>query len=188
MSALETRRFEMTKIIILTTIVLTLALTNIQSAIAGCGACGGSEHKHEKKGSSYTQKGSGHASKGSKSCFGDVCSVAEKKGGVKEITYEQLQKIRESGESYVLVDALSPESYGKGHIPGAISFPYETIDIDSAPKLLEKADNIIVYCGGFKCAASTKAAHRLQALGYKNVVDYKGGLKDWQAQGNNLEK
>ncbi|NQT95588.1 MAG: rhodanese-like domain-containing protein [Candidatus Omnitrophica bacterium] len=126
--------------------------------------------------------------KDSKSCFGDVCSVAEEKGGVKEITYEQFQKIRKSGEGYILVDALSADSYKKGHIPGAISFPYNTIDIDSAPKLLKRTDNIIVYCGGFKCEASTKAAHRLQALGYKNVVDYKGGLEDWQAQGNSLEK
>ena len=88
----------------------------------------------------------------------------------------------------MLIDALSPESYAKGHIPGAISFPYKTIDIISAPKLLKTSDNIVVYCGGFKCSASTKAAHRLEALGYENVLDYKGGLEEWQAKGNDLVK
>lgn len=139
-------------------------------AFAGCGSCG-SERKHK------------HAS-----CYGDVCQKATEKGGVKEITYEQFQKIRDSGEKYVLVDALSWESYEKGHIEGAISFPYNTIDRKTARKHLRKKDNIIVYCGGFKCSASTKAAHRLQALGYKNVVDYKGGLEEWQAKGNKLAR
>ena len=77
-------------------------------------------------------------------------------------------------------------SYDKGHIAGALSFPYKTIDYKTAPKLLRKTDTIIVYCGGFTCAAGTKAAHRLQALGYEKVVDYKGGLEEWQAKGNKL--
>ncbi|MDP8219606.1 MAG: rhodanese-like domain-containing protein [Candidatus Theseobacter exili] len=119
-------------------------------------------------------------------CFAGVCSKTEEKDGVKEITYDQFQKIRNSGEPYVLIDSLGAESYATGHIEGAISFPYKTIDIDTAPKKLSKSDNIIVYCGSFKCGASTKAAHRLLALGYKNVIDYKGGLKEWQEKGNKL--
>jgi len=176
------------KKIIVVFLASTIGLAiNVPYAAAGCGACGGGEHAHEKKGSSYSQKGSGYDKKSKESCFGDVCSIAEEKGGVKEIAYEQFQKIRNSGEDYVLVDALSKESYAKGHIPGAISFPYKTINVESAAKLLEKSENIVVYCGSFKCSASTKAAHRLQALGYENVVDYKGGLEDWQANGNKLK-
>jgi rhodanese-related sulfurtransferase len=167
----------------LSVLVLVCGLIFIGPVYAGCGACGGGGgHVHKKADEGAWKRGAGT------SCFGDVCSLAEEKGGVKEITYEQFRKIRNSGEPYVLIDALSAESYANGHIPGAISFPYKTIDNKTAPKRLSRSDNIIVYCGGFKCAASTKAAHRLLALGYKNVVDYKGGLEDWTARGNDLAK
>lgn len=122
------------------------------------------------------------------SCFEEVCSLATNKNGVREITYEQFQKIRGSGEAYVLLDVLPSQSYEKGHIQGAESFPIDTIDLESAPKRLKPEDKIIVYCGSFQCTASTMAAQRLQALGYKNVLDYKGGLKEWQEKGNTLAK
>lgn len=172
----------MKKTLVLISILMFLATWCAPSSFAGCGSCG----EHKGKGSGYEKKGS---SRKGKSCFGDICAKAEVKGGVKEITYEQLQKIRASGEKYVLVDALSKESYDKGHIEGAISFPYNDINYKTAPKKIRsKKANIIVYCGSFKCTASTKAAHRLMALGYKNVVDYKGGLKEWKRKGNKLVK
>jgi len=109
------------------------------------------------------------------------------KDGVKEITYEQFQKIRNSGAEYLLVDVLSPESYAKGHIVGAISFPVKTIDDKSASAKLPKNLFVLVYCGGFQCHASTSAAKKLSEFGYK-VFDYKGGLGEWQARGNALVK
>jgi len=38
----------------------------------------------------------------------------------------------------------------------------------------------ITYCASFECQASTKAAEKLVSLGYSNVLDYKGGLKDYK--------
>jgi len=109
------------------------------------------------------------------------------KDGAKEITYEQLQKIRNSKEDYFLVDVLSPESYAKGHIEGAISFPLKTIDNQSASAKLPKNAFVVVYCASFQCHASTTAAKKLSGLGYK-VFDYKGGLGEWQERGNALVK
>ena len=109
------------------------------------------------------------------------------KDGVKEITYEQFKKISNSGEDYVLVDVLSPESYAKGHIGRAISFPNETINNKIASAKLSQYSFVVVYCGGFQCHASTFAAKKLSELGYK-VFDYKGGLKEWQERGNTLVK
>lgn len=93
--------------------------------------------------------------------------------------------IRNSGEKYKLLDVLSSESYDKGHIDGAVSFPLDTINKATAGKLLSKGDNIIVYCGSFQCTASTEGARRLSVLGY-NVLDYKGGIREWQERGNKL--
>lgn len=110
-----------------------------------------------------------------------------KQEDVMQITYDQLMQTKNSNEGFVLVDVLSPESYAQGHIEGAISFPLNTINKESAAKALPKDAKIIVYCASFQCSASTEAANKLSALGY-DVVDYKGGLKDWQENGNKLVK
>ena len=138
-------------------------------SFAMCGSCG-SDHKG----------GMEH-----KGAFSNAADEAVLKDGVKEITYKQFMDIRDSGEKYVLLDVLSKESYAKGHISGAKSFPLDTINKTSADKILSKGDHIIVYCGSFQCTASTEGAKKLSALGY-DVLDYKGGLKEWQEKGNKL--
>lgn len=107
------------------------------------------------------------------------------KDGVREINYEQFMKIRNSNGKYILLDARSAESYKAGHIELALSFPVQTIDKENAAKRLTKESNIIVYCAGFHCQASTLAAKSLSSFGYK-VVDYKGGVGEWQEKGNKL--
>jgi rhodanese-related sulfurtransferase len=92
---------------------------------------------------------------------------------------EELVSMINSGESFKLVDVLSEESYQKEHIKGAISLPLADID-KKAPKLLKKKETIVVYCASFECKASTMAADKLVAMGYKDVLDYKGGLKDYK--------
>jgi len=101
------------------------------------------------------------------------------------ISYDQFVELRNSGESFVLLDVLGEESYTQGYIEGAIHFPVGSITEESARETLLKDQHIVVYCGSFKCQASTMAAHRLGELGY-TVVDYKGGLKEWQEKGNKL--
>lgn len=148
--------------------VLVLVSVFIFTAVnvfAGCGVCG--------------------TGGGDKGAFHETVKEATVKDGVKEITYDQLMDIKNSGEKYVLLDVLSKESYNKGHIPGAKSFPLKTINAENAANMLSKDDHIIVYCGSFKCRASVEAAKALSALGY-NVVDYKGGLADWQDKGSKL--
>jgi rhodanese-related sulfurtransferase len=136
---------------------------------AGIGICGAENESEEKMGE----------------VFLSVAQESEIKGGVREITYDQFMMIRNSGEDHMLLDVLSADSYAKGHIEGAVSFPFIEIDEESAQKRLSKDDHIIVYCGSFQCAASSEAARTLSELGY-NVLDYKGGLKEWQEKGNSL--
>ena len=114
-----------------------------------------------------------------------VFEESKMKDGVKEISYDQFMKIMDSGEEFILLDVLPSDSYDKGHIDGAVSFPVGTINEESAANKLSKDSKVVVYCGSFQCSASTEAAKKLSALGY-NVVDYKGGLKEWQEKGNSL--
>jgi rhodanese-related sulfurtransferase len=119
------------------------------------------------------------------STFEKVAKETTIKDGVREITYEQFMKIRNSGEAYILLDVLSEESYNAGHIEGAVSLPVYSIDKATAAGLLSKDSKVVVYCGSFMCGASSNATKKLSSLGY-DVLDYKGGLKEWQDKGNAL--
>ena len=119
--------------------------------------------------------------------FEEIASKASIKDGVKEMTYDQLMQLRNTGEQYILFDVLQSDSYNNGHIEGAISFPLDTINKGNAKNKILQDSHVIVYCASFKCPASTAAAKKLSELGY-SVLDYKGGLKEWQEKGNGLVK
>ncbi len=104
---------------------------------------------------------------------------------VRTISRDELIRMCEEGVNFKLVDVLPRESYDQEHIPGAISLPLDEIAW-GAWRVLDKEDNIIVYCGSFECPASTNAANKLAELGYQNVADYKGGLKDYKESGRPL--
>ena len=126
-----------------------------------------------------------YAAKNSKAVYEKIYKAAPAKDGIKKITYEQFMQIRDSKESFILIDVLSPDSFAEGHIDGSVSFPLDTINKDTAGAKIPKGSNVIVYCGSFQCKASTASAQKLSELGYK-VLDYKGGLKEWQEKGNKL--
>ena len=104
-------------------------------------------------------------------------------GSVRQITYEQFVKIRNSGESFILVDVRAPDKYRAGHIDGAISFFLDSINANSASQALPKGSKVITYCRGSSSPMSTKAAKKLADLGY-DVLDYKGGYQEWRGKGN----
>lgn len=104
----------------------------------------------------------------------------------KKISREELMKMVSSGEKFKLVDVLDINHFEKEHIRGAISLPVNEIE-RKASQMLKKDETIVVYCASFDCQASTKAAEKLLSLGYKNVLDYKGGLKDYKEANLPLE-
>lgn len=105
---------------------------------------------------------------------------------LKKITREELTNMVSSGQRFKLVDVLDKGHYEKEHIPGAISLPLNEIE-KKAAKVLKKDDTIVVYCASFDCQASTNATEKLLSMGYKNVLDYKGGLKDYKEANLPLE-
>ena len=105
---------------------------------------------------------------------------------MKTITREELKKKIDAGEKFKLVDVLSAQHFSEEHLPGAINIPLGEIE-SKAPDLLDKSEEIIVYCASFECMASPTAAKKLEEMGYTNVSDYEGGIKDWKEVGHKLE-
>jgi len=106
---------------------------------------------------------------------------------IKIITRNELQSKIRSGDDFILIDTLPPDSYSKGHLPGAISIPSDNIIEEAPHKIPNLNTTIVVYCGNAPCKRSDKAAKRLIDLGYKTVFDYHEGKADWIAAGLPLD-
>ena len=78
-----------------------------------------------------------------------------------------------------VIDVREPNEYAKGHIPGAINVPVETIGEEYPPELPDCDQLILVYCRSGN--RSKEAAQKLVDIGYKNVYEF-GGIIDWKGE------
>ncbi len=86
----------------------------------------------------------------------------------------------------VVLDARTPDSYARGHVPGAVNLPYSKIDA-STTSFITKDRVVVTYCDGVFCNASTKAAARLTALGFR-VKEMLDGMDGWKREGYPVEE
>jgi len=105
---------------------------------------------------------------------------------VKTISREDLKRKIDNCEKFVLLDIRSENAYCKRHIKGAISLNIRKIW--RAEQEFEKEEEIIVYCASFSCVKSLRAASMLEEMGFKNVTDYEGGLREWISAEYPIEK
>jgi rhodanese-related sulfurtransferase len=86
---------------------------------------------------------------------------------------------------FVVVDCRSPESFAKGHVPGAVNLHYRRMTAETVHQFRGKT--VVAYCTSVHCNASTKGALRLSQLGVR-VKEMTGGLRGWEAEGYAVEK
>jgi rhodanese-related sulfurtransferase len=88
-----------------------------------------------------------------------------------------------------VVNVLSAEKFAQKRLPGSINVPEEDpAFLDRVYSAVpDKATPVIVHCSSMDCQASTRAARKLEAHGYKEVYDFKAGLQGWQEAGNPFE-
>lgn len=101
------------------------------------------------------------------------------------ITYEELLAMLEDEKRpVVIIDVRSKEKYAAGHIVAAINIYLPDL-AEGEPRLAE-AYNIVVYAGHGDDPLSPVAQKRLLALGYRNVHDFREGLKKWRDMGGQV--
>jgi len=89
-------------------------------------------------------------------------------------------------QDFVLLDVRGEEHYKKGHVEGAISFPYSRINEEKLKEF--PLDTLfVVYCAGPHCNAAEKAAIRLAKLN-RPVKKMIGGIRGWLDEGFRLVK
>jgi len=87
--------------------------------------------------------------------------------------------------SFVLIDARAAQDFEECHIPGALNLPYRRITAESTAHL-SKEQLLVVYCWSPGCNSATKAAARLNALGFQ-VKEMIGGIQYWRLEGGPIE-
>lgn len=127
----------------------------------------------------------------------------------KQITYSVLcvipinivkQHIRKSDR--LIINALSSEYYDKSHIPTSFNLYYKDAKKMTPNEIQKKVKDMIenhekykkylsknkiefleipicVYCYYDKCTAGHQLANELYRAGFTNVIDYKGGIQEW---------
>ena len=101
---------------------------------------------------------------------------------IPSISREELYRSIAAGRSPLLLEALPERYYAQKHLPGALVFPHDQVDI-LAPALPDRDVDIVVYCASATCQNSHIAARRLAQLGYTRVRVYAGGKQDWEEAG-----
>jgi sulfur-carrier protein adenylyltransferase/sulfurtransferase len=92
-----------------------------------------------------------------------------------EITSVELKQRLDRGDKLKIVDVREPNEYQINRIAGAVLIPLG--DVPKRYNELDPDDEIVVQCktGG----RSAKAADFLRSVGYKRVLNLKGGILDW---------
>ena len=99
------------------------------------------------------------------------------------ITRDELKEKIERGDDFKLVMVLSEWAYRAKRIPGSLNVN----DPAKATSVLDKSDEIVIYCSDENCPASKFAFEALTAAGYENVRRYAGGISDWEEHGLPME-
>ena len=100
-------------------------------------------------------------------------------GDLNIIPLKKVQSIYEA-KSALFMDARGFKLYQKGTIMGAIHMPNKKFEKFSKWLPADKGAKIVSFCNGYKCEESDFLAKKLIALGYTNVMVYKGGYPEWK--------
>ena len=110
--------------------------------------------------------------------------VAQAKASITELDPAEAQFLIEVGA--LIVDVREPAEFEAGHIPGAVNIPRGVLEWRISENYeFESADQpILVYCrSGGRGALATQT---LQRLGYTGAVSLEGGMRAWEAAGQEI--
>ena len=93
------------------------------------------------------------------------------------ITADDLKNALENNPTLCVINVLPASLHEDCHITGSINVPLKQL-VDTA-RSWNTNKKIIVYCALDECDAGEKAYILLASMGFTDVTDYKGGIKEW---------
>jgi len=109
--------------------------------------------------------------------------VSKTTGGFAEVAPTVAAEMILDSQQVVVVDIRPASVYRgpEGHIAGAISAPFETIEMRLPELLPYQNQTVLVY--GETSEDGAVAAQLLTVAGFRNVVHVNGGIKEWIERG-----
>lgn len=109
--------------------------------------------------------------------------VSTMPGGYAEVSPTIANEMVLDSREVVILDTRPAADYRgpNGHIAGAISAPFDTIEKQLPELLPYQRDTVIVY--GANATDGALAARLLSLAGFRNVVHIAGGLDAWIERG-----
>jgi rhodanese-related sulfurtransferase len=109
--------------------------------------------------------------------------VSTTSGGYAEVSPTVANEMVLDSRQVVILDIRSAPEYrgADGHIAGALSAPFETIERQLPELLPYQNQTVLVY--GANATDGALAARLLSLAGFRNVVHVAGGLEAWIAHG-----
>lgn len=109
--------------------------------------------------------------------------VSTTPGGYAEVSPTIANEMILDSRQVVILDTRPAADYRgpNGHIAGAISAPFDTIEKQLPELLPYQSDTVLVY--GENSTDGALAARLLSLAGFRNVVHIAGGLDGWIARG-----
>lgn len=99
-----------------------------------------------------------------------------------DVTPQQARDLLASDNPPLVIDVREPYEYcdARGHIPGALNYPYSSGVLRERYMEIAQAETILVVCrsGG----RSNAAASFLDSKGYQSVYDMTGGMSAWPGE------
>jgi rhodanese-related sulfurtransferase len=114
--------------------------------------------------------------------------VRAMQAGLTIVDVENARAILKAGE-YLVFDARRAAEFDAGHLPGAVSFPYESREegYNEMAALLQPAQPVLVYCSGRECDDALLLGEFLKNQGSQEVSLFLEGTAGWKAAGLTLE-
>lgn len=96
------------------------------------------------------------------------------------------QELSHVQDEIVLIDVRTPQEYEQGHLENSININIAGDSFKEEVEKLDKSQPVYVYCkvGG----RSARAASTLKEMGFEEVYDLEGGIRNWESSGMEIVK
>lgn len=94
-----------------------------------------------------------------------------------EISSKDLLQCISHCRDVMVVNVLGRRFWEDARIKGSICAPLK--ELEQTAKQWDKSQKIVVYCACQQCDASQKAYDLLKKMGFKRVLAYEGGIREW---------
>jgi rhodanese-related sulfurtransferase len=104
----------------------------------------------------------------------------------KTIPAVEFQKSIVDVENPQIVDVRTPEEFVSGHLDNAININWKESNFENEINKLNKTAPVFLYCKGGR--RSSKAASKLEEMGFTTIYDMEGGITSWNENNLPLKK